>query len=55
MLTKAIIRDEKILCGKCLNVIAIAKKLPKSTVLEIKCKARKNGVNCNEINLIENN
>lgn len=51
-MVKAIIKDGNILCGKCLNKLAIVKEKGKS-IIEIKCKARKNGVNCSEINLIE--
>lgn len=66
---KAIVNGEKILCGRCMNVLAIhkkgksklewTKKHIKETftiepeTLEIKCKARKNGINCNEVNQIE--
>lgn len=63
---KAILKDGKILCSRCMNVLGIVKQegietfatidgslYKKNTILEIKCKARKNGLNCNEINEIE--
>lgn len=61
MLTHAIIKGDYVLCGKCLSKLAIIKQVFKckayeemtTPIIEIKCKTRKHGVNCDEINLIE--
>lgn len=61
MLTRAIIKGDYVLCGKCLSKLAIIKQTFKCKayeelippIIEIKCKTRKNGVNCEEINVIE--
>ena len=52
-MVKAIIKDGKILCPRCLNRLADIKEVGKGTKIEIKCKARKNGIDCNTISVIE--
>ena len=52
-MVKAIIKDKKILCPRCLNKLMELEQRGKDTKLIIICKARKNGVNCNTISSIE--
>jgi len=47
---KAIVLDEKILCGKCGHTIALKKE---ENTIRLKCKHRDNGKNCNVINEIK--
>lgn len=52
MSTTAIINGDKILCGKCLNKLGIIKEFGSGAIIEVKCSARKNGINCATINEI---
>ena len=52
-LTKAIILDDKIICGKCGHKIAEKKGIIRTLgkgVIYLKCKHRDNGTNCNILN-----
>ena len=61
---RAIVKNKKIVCGRCLNVldnITFDVRARNGAgnirnivlILETKCKARKNSVNCDTINIIE--
>lgn len=52
-MVKAIIKDKKVLCGRCLNKLMEVEQRGKDTKLIIICKARKNGVNCHTENEVE--
>lgn len=52
-MTKAILKGNKVLCGRCLNTLMEISKKGEGTKLIIICKARKNGVNCYTENEVE--
>ncbi len=52
-MTNAIRKDDRILCGKCLSRLCDVKEIEGKAVLVILCKARRNGLNCNELNIVE--
>lgn len=52
-MVNAIRKDDRVLCGKCLNRLFDIKTLDGNITIVILCKARKNGINCNELNYVE--